>query len=82
MVLGDGQILSAFGSGTGKLEQWIEADGTPQQVAMRFRIVGAAAAGNSEIAIAEQLSVNRNTVILWRKFRRRGIGRSLEHCAK
>ena len=51
----------------GKLEQWIAAHGTPQQVALRCRIVVAAAAGESDIAIAKQLAVNRNTVILWRK---------------
>jgi len=50
-----------------KLEQWIAARGTPQQVALRCRIVVAAAAGKSDVAISEQLSVNRNTVILWRK---------------
>lgn len=50
-----------------KLEQWVAAHGTPQQVAMRCRIVVAAAAGKSDVAIAEQLSVNRHTVILWRK---------------
>src|SRR5665811_1834495 len=50
-----------------KLNQWIAAHGTPQQVALRCRIVVAVAAGKSDVAIAEQLSVNRNTVILWRK---------------
>jgi hypothetical protein len=50
-----------------KLEQWAAAHGTPQQVAMRCRIVLAAAAGESDVSIAEQLSVNRNTVIRWRK---------------
>src|SRR6202044_494133 len=50
-----------------KLGHWIAAHGTPQQVALRCRIVMAAAAGQSDVAIAEQLSVNRNTVILWRK---------------
>ena len=50
-----------------KLEQWIAAHGTPQQVAMRCRIVVAAAAGESDVTIAERLAVNRNTVILWRK---------------
>jgi len=50
-----------------KIQQWIAAHGTPQQVAMRCRIVLAAAAGESNVAIAERLSVNRNTVILWRK---------------
>src|SRR5207302_1155504 len=50
-----------------KIEHWIAAHGTPQQVALRCRIVSAAAAGESDVAIAQQLSVNRNTVILWRK---------------
>src|ERR1700689_5452921 len=50
-----------------KLRQWIAAHGTPQQVALRCRIVVAAAAGKSDVAIAEELSVNRHTVILWRK---------------
>jgi hypothetical protein len=50
-----------------KLAQWIAAHGTPQQVALRCRIVVAAAAGKSDVAIAEELGVNRHTVILWRK---------------
>ena len=48
------------------LERWVAAHGTPQQVALRCRIVLAAAAGESDVAIAEQFSVNRKTVILWR----------------
>src|SRR5260370_1043470 len=57
-----------------KIEQWIAAHGTPQQVALRCRIVSAAAAGESDVAIAQRLSVNRNTVILWRKrFRDEGV---------
>ena len=43
------------------------AQGTPQQVALRCRIVLAAAEGQSDVAIAGQLSVNRKTVILWRQ---------------
>ena len=50
-----------------KLQQWAAAHGTPQQVAMRCRIVLAHAAGVSDVSIAKSLSVNRNTVILWRK---------------
>ena len=50
-----------------KLRQWMAAHGTPQQVAMRCRIVVAAAAGKSDVSIAEQLGVNRHTVILWRQ---------------
>src|SRR6202167_994410 len=50
-----------------KIQQWIAAHGTPQQVAMRCRIILAAAEGESNVAIADRISVNRNTVILWRK---------------
>src|SRR5260370_23266586 len=58
-----------------KIQQWISAHGTPQQVALRCRIVLAAAAGESNVGIAERLAVNRNTVILWRKrFGEGGLG--------
>lgn len=50
-----------------KLQQWIAAHGTPQQVALRCRIVLSADNCESDVAIAKRLSVNRNTVILWRK---------------
>jgi transposase len=50
-----------------KLQQWTAAHGTPQQVALRCRIVLAAAAGEPDVTIAKRLAVNRNTVILWRK---------------
>ncbi len=50
-----------------QIQQWVAAHGTPQQVALRCRIVLAAAEGRSDVAIAEQLAVNRKTVILWRK---------------
>ena len=50
-----------------QIQQWVHAHGTPQQVALRCRIVLGAAQGQSDVAIAEQLSVNRKTVILWRQ---------------
>jgi len=50
-----------------KLEQRTAAHGTPQQVALRCRIVLAPATGESDVLIANRFSVNRNTVILWRK---------------
>src|SRR5713226_2387289 len=50
-----------------KIQEWSAAHGTPQQVALRCRIVLAAAQGESDSAISRRLSVNRNTVILWRK---------------
>lgn len=49
-----------------QLRQWINAHGTPQQVALRCRIVLAHVEGQSDSSIAETLSVNRKTVILWR----------------
>ena len=49
------------------LEQWELAHGTPQQVALRCRIVLAAAAGQQDIQIADRLKVSRPTVALWRK---------------
>ena len=50
-----------------QIRQWLSAHGTPQQVALRCRIVLAAAEGHSESAIARQLGTNRKTVILWRR---------------
>src|ERR1700729_2589672 len=50
-----------------KIQEWIAAHGTPQQVALRCRIIIGASEGESDSAISRRLSVNRNTVILWRK---------------
>ncbi len=41
--------------------------GTPQQVALRCRIVLAAAQGESDLAIASAMNVNRHTATLWRR---------------
>ena len=57
-----------------QLRQWLAAFGTPQQVALRIRIVLAAAEGQSDNAIAERLDVNRKTVTLWRaRFAQEGL---------
>ena len=57
-----------------QIQQWVAAHGTPQQVALRCRIVLAAADGQSDVATAQQLSVNRKTVILWReRFPKQGL---------
>ena len=57
-----------------QLKEWLAALGTPQQVALRSRIVLAAAAGQADTAIATQLDVNRKTVTLWRtRFRDEGL---------
>jgi transposase len=49
-----------------QIERWVSAQGTPQQVALRSRIVLAAAAAQSDSAIAHDLAINRKTVMLWR----------------
>jgi transposase len=49
-----------------QLEQWELAHGTPQQVALRCRIVLGAVAGEENGTIADRLGVNRHTVELWR----------------
>ena len=48
------------------LETWARAPSTTQAVGLRARIVLLAAAGVSNSAIADQLSLSRPTVILWR----------------
>ena len=59
---------------SGELQRWLVALGTPQQVALRCRIILAVAAGKAEMAVAAENGVNRKTVRLWReRFRgRRG----------
>ncbi len=50
-----------------QIEQWLAALSTPQQIALRCRIVLASGRGQSEAAIASQLAVNRKTVRLWKE---------------
>lgn len=58
-----------------QLQRWESAQGTPQQVALRCRIVLAALAGDDNVSIAQELGVSRPTVQLWRKrVHRGGIG--------
>lgn len=58
-----------------QLEKWESSHGTPQQVALRCRIILRAVAGQQNVAIAEELGVSRPTVLLWRKrVREQGIG--------
>ena len=62
-----------------QLQQWESAHGTPQQVALRCRIVLAASAGQQNKAMAADLQVSRPTVNLWRKrVRDLGIGQVWE----
>jgi transposase len=58
-----------------QLEQWESAQGTPQQVALRCRIVLMALAGEQNQEIATRLGVSRPTVNLWRqRVRDGGVG--------
>jgi transposase len=50
-----------------QLEQWESSHATPQQVALRCRIILAALAGQDNVSIAQELGVSRPTVQLWRK---------------
>lgn len=62
-----------------QLEQWESAHGTPQQVALRCRIILEALAGQQNQTIAARLRVSRPTVNLWRKrVREQGIGQVWE----
>ncbi len=62
-----------------RLKQWESAQGTPQQVALRCRIVLGALAEEQNQAIAARLQVSRPTVNLWRKrVREMGIGQVWE----
>jgi transposase len=66
--------LSLSDSDKKQLLEWASAFGTPQQVALRCRIVLAAASGQSDQATAEQLATNRHTVRLWRqRFPQQGL---------
>lgn len=57
-----------------EIERWLQAHGTPQQVALRGRIVLASADGLSDSAVARELQINRKTVTLWReRFAAQGI---------
>jgi transposase len=50
-----------------ELERWVAAHLTPQQVSQRCRIVLAAAGGQPDKFIADDLGINFKTVALWRK---------------
>src|SRR5207245_4645655 len=52
----------------------LNAHVTPQQVALRSRIILAAAEGRSDSFIAQELDTNRKTVVLWRaRFANKGV---------
>jgi hypothetical protein len=47
-----------------RLEQWIRAGSTPQQVALRAQIIRGAAQGLSDKATASALGIHRETAAL------------------
>lgn len=58
-----------------QIEQWLSAQGTPQQVVLRCRIILYASQGESDASIADKLEINRKTVRLWRdRFTKEGLG--------
>ena len=66
--------LSVSSPQQGQIERWLAALGTPQQVALRCRIVLAASSGKTDAEIASALNINRKTVRLWRdRFTREGL---------
>ena len=57
-----------------QLENWVRAQFTPQQVALRSRILLMAAEGKQDLEIADELNVNRHTPARWRKrFQTQGL---------
>src|SRR5258708_32922871 len=57
-----------------QLESWVRAQFTPQQVALRSRILLMAAEGKQDLEIAGELNVNRHTPALWRRrFQTQGL---------
>lgn len=58
-----------------RLEQWIRAGSTPQQVVLRAKIILRASQGTSDQQIARELKLQRRTAALWRqRVREQGIG--------
>jgi transposase/transcriptional regulator with XRE-family HTH domain len=58
-----------------RLGQWLRAGSTPQQVALRTKIILRASQGQSDQQIARELKLQRRTSALWRRrVRLQGIG--------
>lgn len=58
-----------------RLDQWIRAGATPQQVVLRAKIIRSVAEGQSDKSVSAALAVRRETVALWRsRVREHGIG--------
>ena len=58
-----------------RLDEWIRAGSTPQQVVLRARIIREVAGGQTDKATASALGIRRETAALWRRrVREQGIG--------
>ena len=60
-------VVSLSADELAQLVRWEAAPRTPQQVALRCRLVLAAAAGKQDLEIASTYDVHRHTAALWRK---------------
>ena len=60
-------LVSLAASEVARLQQWVRAGSTPQQVVLRSRIGLLAAEGQKDRHIAQSLEVQRRTVALWRR---------------
>jgi transposase len=68
-------LVSLSADDLAQVVRWEAAPSTPQQVALRCRLVLAAAAGKQDREIASTYDVNRHTAALWRqRVRAAGIG--------
>src|SRR5437660_3444955 len=68
-------IVNLSAEDQAQLVRWKATQGTPQQVALRCRLVLAAAEGYPDLEIASHHEVNRHTVALWReRVQAKGIG--------
>src|SRR5205823_11313159 len=68
-------LVSLSADDLAQVVRWEGAPSTPQQVALRCRLVLAAASGKQDLEIASTYDVNRHTAALWRqRGRPAGIG--------
>src|SRR5207248_2845081 len=68
-------LVSLSADDLAQVVRWEAAPSTPQQVALRCRLVLAAASGKQDLEIASTYDVNRHTAALWRqRVRAAGIG--------
>jgi len=71
----NGRVIDLSVEDQAQLIAWESAHSTPQQVALRCRLVLAAAAGKADREIASRHGVNRHTAALWRgRVQTTGIG--------